>query len=149
MLRSIPDSTETIQAGMVLALEPGIYIDGWGGFRHEHVVAVGAEQNHTLTHSLIDFGGGPPHDPTSDHSIRCTRVQGRRRKAGPNALERRGTCHTVGRAFRMVEPIRRECCRRCKRQEAFRRHAPRHARGAIPGYFLAHTYNFPNRPQTP
>lgn len=48
--RITPDSTETIQAGMVLALEPGIYIDGWGGFRHEHVFAVGADENDILTH---------------------------------------------------------------------------------------------------
>jgi Xaa-Pro dipeptidase len=53
--RITPDSTETIEAGMVLALEPGVYIEGWGGFRHEHVFVVGDEHNDRLTrfeHSL-------------------------------------------------------------------------------------------------
>jgi Xaa-Pro dipeptidase len=47
--RITPDSTEILQAGMALALEPGIYIDGWGGFRHEHVFVVGANKNEVLT----------------------------------------------------------------------------------------------------
>jgi Xaa-Pro aminopeptidase len=34
---------------MVLALEPGVYIEGWGGFRHEHVFVVGAGENEILT----------------------------------------------------------------------------------------------------
>jgi len=47
--RITPDSTEVIEEGMVLALEPGIYIDGWGGFHHEHVFVVGARSNEILT----------------------------------------------------------------------------------------------------
>jgi Xaa-Pro aminopeptidase len=47
--RITPDSAETIQAGMVLALEPGVYIEGWGGFRHEHIFVVGTEENEILT----------------------------------------------------------------------------------------------------
>jgi Xaa-Pro aminopeptidase len=47
--RITPDSGEVIEEGMVLALEPGVYIDGWGGFRHEHVFRVGAERNDVLT----------------------------------------------------------------------------------------------------
>jgi Xaa-Pro aminopeptidase len=34
---------------MVLALEPGVYIEGWGGFRHEHVFIVGVENNEVIT----------------------------------------------------------------------------------------------------
>jgi Xaa-Pro aminopeptidase len=48
--RITPDSTELVEAGMVLALEPGIYIPDWGGFRHEHVFAVGPDGNEVLTH---------------------------------------------------------------------------------------------------
>jgi Xaa-Pro dipeptidase len=47
--RITPDSTEVLQAGTALALEPGVYIDGWGGFRHEHVFVVGADENEVLT----------------------------------------------------------------------------------------------------
>jgi Xaa-Pro aminopeptidase len=47
--RITPDSTEVIEEGMVLALEPGVYIEGWGGFRHEHVFVVRAEANEVLT----------------------------------------------------------------------------------------------------
>jgi Xaa-Pro aminopeptidase len=38
--RITPDSDEILEAGMVIALEPGIYIEGLGGFRHEHVLEV-------------------------------------------------------------------------------------------------------------
>jgi Xaa-Pro aminopeptidase len=47
--RITPDSTEPLEEGMVLALEPGIYIDGWGGFRHEHVFVVRRRGNEILT----------------------------------------------------------------------------------------------------
>jgi Xaa-Pro aminopeptidase len=47
--RITPDSTEMIEEGMVLALEPGIYIEGWGGFRHEHVFAVYGDGNELLS----------------------------------------------------------------------------------------------------
>ena len=48
--RITPDSRELIMEGMVLALEPGVYIEGWGGFRHEHVFVVGSDYNEILTH---------------------------------------------------------------------------------------------------
>jgi Xaa-Pro dipeptidase len=48
--RITPDSTEILQENSVLALEPGIYIEGWGGFRHEHVFVVRAGANDVLTH---------------------------------------------------------------------------------------------------
>ena len=34
---------------MVLALEPAIYLSGWGGVRLEHVFVVGAGGNEILT----------------------------------------------------------------------------------------------------
>jgi Xaa-Pro aminopeptidase len=47
--RITPDSTELVETGMALALEPGVYIEEWGGFRHEHVFVVGADENEVLT----------------------------------------------------------------------------------------------------
>jgi Xaa-Pro aminopeptidase len=47
--RITPDSEEVIREGMVIALEPGAYEEGWGGFRHEHVFVVGAKENELLT----------------------------------------------------------------------------------------------------
>jgi Xaa-Pro aminopeptidase len=38
-----------VEEGMVLALEPAIYLPGWGGIRLEHVFAVGATDNEILT----------------------------------------------------------------------------------------------------
>ena len=34
----------------MLALEPAIYLPGWGGIRLEHVFRVGANDNEVLTH---------------------------------------------------------------------------------------------------
>jgi Xaa-Pro aminopeptidase len=53
--RITPDSTERLEPGMVVCLEPGIYIEGWGGFRHEHAVLVtddAAEILTTFPHTL-------------------------------------------------------------------------------------------------
>lgn len=53
--RITPDSADILEAGMVIALEPGIYVDGWGGFRHEHVIEVtdgGAEVITAFEHQL-------------------------------------------------------------------------------------------------
>jgi Xaa-Pro dipeptidase len=36
-----PASGDTLQAGMVCTLEPGVYLEGWGGLRLEEDVAVG------------------------------------------------------------------------------------------------------------
>ena len=53
--RITQDSVEVLEAGMVIALEPGIYREGWGGFRHEHVLLVtrdGAEVLTRFDHTL-------------------------------------------------------------------------------------------------
>jgi Xaa-Pro aminopeptidase len=45
----VPNSTEVIEEGMTLALEPAVYRPGWGGIRLEHVVLVRAGGNEILT----------------------------------------------------------------------------------------------------
>lgn len=53
--RVTPDSSDVLEEGMVIALEPGIYIPDWGGWRHEHVVLVtekGCEALTRFQHSL-------------------------------------------------------------------------------------------------
>jgi Xaa-Pro aminopeptidase len=47
--RITPYSERHIDEGMVLALEPAIYLPGWGGIRLEHVFAVHAGGNEILT----------------------------------------------------------------------------------------------------
>jgi Xaa-Pro aminopeptidase len=47
--RITPYNDLQIEAGMVLALEPAIYREGWGGIRLEHVFLVGAKDNEVLT----------------------------------------------------------------------------------------------------
>jgi Xaa-Pro aminopeptidase len=47
--RITPTSTDVLEAGNVIALEPGVYIEGWGGFRNEHVVVVRPEGAEVLT----------------------------------------------------------------------------------------------------
>jgi hypothetical protein len=47
--RITPYSERHIDEGMVLALEPAIYLAGWGGIRLEHVFAVHAGGNEILT----------------------------------------------------------------------------------------------------
>ena len=47
--RITPYCEERFQEGMVLALEPAIYLPGWGGIRLEHVFLVGADGNEILT----------------------------------------------------------------------------------------------------
>ena len=47
--RITPYNEMPIEEGMVLALEPAIYLPGWGGIRLEHVFAVGATDNEILT----------------------------------------------------------------------------------------------------
>lgn len=49
-----PRSEEIIEKGNVITVEPGIYIEGWGGVRIEDVVAVG-ENVHNLTKSCKDL----------------------------------------------------------------------------------------------
>jgi Xaa-Pro aminopeptidase len=47
--RITPYNDQRIEEGMVLALEPAIYLPGWGGIRLEHVFIVGASGNEVLT----------------------------------------------------------------------------------------------------
>ncbi len=47
--RITPYCDERLEEGMVLALEPAIYLPGWGGIRLEHVFLVGADGNEILT----------------------------------------------------------------------------------------------------
>jgi Xaa-Pro aminopeptidase len=47
--RITPYNDLRIEEGMVLALEPAIYLPGWGGIRLEHVFRVGASDNEVLT----------------------------------------------------------------------------------------------------
>lgn len=50
-----PRSTATLAEGMVLTVEPGIYIPDWGGVRIEHDVLVTAEGSRVLTHSTTEL----------------------------------------------------------------------------------------------
>ena len=47
--RITPYCDERFEEGMVLALEPAIYLPGWGGIRLEHTFLVGANGNEILT----------------------------------------------------------------------------------------------------
>ena len=46
-----PKSTDILEDGCVLSVEPGIYIDGWGGVRIEDLIAVCDGEIINLTHS--------------------------------------------------------------------------------------------------
>ncbi len=50
-----PDTKIEIQAGMVVTIEPGIYIPGWGGVRIEDDVLVTPEAREVLTNVTRDF----------------------------------------------------------------------------------------------
>jgi Xaa-Pro aminopeptidase len=47
--RITPYCEERIEEGMVLALEPAIYLPNWGGIRLEHTFLVGPRENEILT----------------------------------------------------------------------------------------------------
>jgi len=47
--RITPYCEERLEAGMVFALEPAIYLPGWGGIRLEHAFLVGERENEILT----------------------------------------------------------------------------------------------------
>ena len=47
--RITPYCEARLEAGMVLALEPAIYLAGWGGIRLEHTFLVGESENEILT----------------------------------------------------------------------------------------------------
>jgi Xaa-Pro aminopeptidase len=56
-----PQSKVTLAAGMVVTVEPGVYLPGWGGVRIEDDVLVTAEGCRILTHSpkeLIEVSAG-------------------------------------------------------------------------------------------
>lgn len=46
-----PKSEDTLAAGMVFTIEPGIYIEGWGGVRIEDMVLLGKKGPSLLTHA--------------------------------------------------------------------------------------------------
>jgi Xaa-Pro aminopeptidase len=46
----IPGSADRIEEGMVLCIEPALYVAGFGGVRLEHVFHVGADGNELLSH---------------------------------------------------------------------------------------------------
>jgi Xaa-Pro aminopeptidase/Xaa-Pro dipeptidase len=50
-----PKSTDTLQEGMVITVEPGIYMPGWGGVRIEDMLLVTATGCEVLTRSPKDF----------------------------------------------------------------------------------------------
>ena len=45
----VPESTETLQAQDVVALEPGLYVPGAGGMRFERNYLITADGHETLT----------------------------------------------------------------------------------------------------
>jgi Xaa-Pro aminopeptidase len=53
--RLSPRDDTVLEAGMVLTVEPGIYLPGWGGVRIEDDVVVTAEGCRVLTHAPKDF----------------------------------------------------------------------------------------------
>jgi Xaa-Pro aminopeptidase len=54
----LPDETATIQEGMVLAIEPGVYFPGRFGVRVEDVYAVGNTQGSRLGAGATAADGG-------------------------------------------------------------------------------------------
>ena len=52
--RIVPHETMPLEAGMVIALEPGVYVPGLGGARMEDIVLVTHDGCEVLTHHLLD-----------------------------------------------------------------------------------------------
>jgi Xaa-Pro aminopeptidase len=51
----VPDSSDTLQAGDVVALEPGLYVDGVGGMRYERNYLVTTNGPETLSNHQISI----------------------------------------------------------------------------------------------
>ena len=54
----VPNNDELLAEGMVLCLEPGIYLPGVGGVRLEHMVLVTSEGAEVLSHATVRLTGG-------------------------------------------------------------------------------------------
>ncbi|MPY87022.1 MAG: M24 family metallopeptidase [Luteitalea sp.] len=52
-----PESSDTLIAGDIVTLEPGLYVDGVGGMRFEHNYLITADGFETLTHHVLGLGG--------------------------------------------------------------------------------------------
>jgi Xaa-Pro aminopeptidase len=50
--RIVPYNNDRLETGMVIALEPGVYLPGVGGVRLEHALLVTADGCEVLTHHL-------------------------------------------------------------------------------------------------
>jgi len=48
-------SEDVLASGMVVTIEPGVYIDGWGGVRLEELILVTEEAPRVLTHAPYDL----------------------------------------------------------------------------------------------
>jgi len=55
--RISPKSRKKLRSGMIITIEPGIYIPGWGGIRLENMVAVTADGCELLNHdtTMLDL----------------------------------------------------------------------------------------------
>jgi Xaa-Pro aminopeptidase len=53
--RIIPGSPTVLQPGMVLMMEPGIYIEGYGGVRQERMVLVTEDGAELLSHNPLEL----------------------------------------------------------------------------------------------
>ncbi|MPZ18858.1 MAG: M24 family metallopeptidase [Luteitalea sp.] len=54
-----PESSETLVAGDIVTLEPGLYVDGVGGMRFEHNYLITQEGFQTLTHHTLGLTAMP------------------------------------------------------------------------------------------